>query len=669
VRFVAPAGTTSTAGLPRVQIGRESRFVLHAHPGIWLRTNEPVEVPQDGELRVEVTLPPSLAGTAARVDAWYSVRDPDAPARTMVEMREGRRLTVRAAPVVVAAGATPPAAALPVPDAARGLPARLTVTARALPPAVETWTTDEVTVAPGTRLDFGYAVEEPGWSEGWPPARFAVAAVPAGGGAPVPLLERRLDPAADPRDRRWFDASVDLASIAGRRVRFAFTVEALAAGTGAAVDRTFGVVSNPTLTRAGDGRPNVVLISLDTLRAKSVGAYGHPRPTTPALDARLAARGALVRAAVAPIPFTPPSHLTLFTGLEPCMHGLIDVRDRPLAADRPTLPEALRAAGWHTAAFTENGYLIGTNGFERGFDVYVENRAEESASPGFAAETFGAAADWLAASPSARPFFLFVHTYQVHEPYTPPRGYRTLWADGDVQDPNRRSLDDYEREVRYLDDVLAGFLDVLDAHGLAERTMVVATSDHGEGFGEHFWGGHGFHVNDEAILVPLVIRAPGVVPAGRVIEEQVGLVDVAPTVLDLLGLPPLPGASGRSFARLLTGRGAPFEERPLVSAALFSDGVPGTETVRTRTHKYLRVKDQEMVYDLQADPGETRPVADAGALAAGRAALAAARAECERWRAEHPRTEPTDAAPADKPGWMVNREEMERKLRSLGYVR
>ena len=258
-----------------------------------------------------------------------------------------------------------------------------------------------------------------------------------------------------------------------------------------------------------------------------------------------------------------------------------------------------------------------------------------------------------------------MHTYQVHEPYTPPRGYTLLFRDGDQSDEHKRALANYEREVRYTDDVLADFLGVLDAHGLAERTILIVTSDHGESFGEHFWDGHGFDLHDEALLVPFAVRAPGLVPAGRVVEEEVGLVDLTPTVLDLVGLPPLHDVQGHSFARLLTGRGAPFEEQPVVSVALTKD-----ESVRTRRYAYIRAPKAELFYDLAADPLETRDrlgknPADAKAA---RAVLEAAHHACDAWRQAHPPAAAPAGTPAAEPGWLINREEIERKLRSLGYA-
>jgi arylsulfatase A-like enzyme len=590
------------------------------------------------------------------------VRDPRAPSTTVAELREGARVTVAAPPVLVRDHAGSAALVLPVPDALRGQPALLTVLARPLAPSpLVRIETDEVEVPPGARLVFGYGVEEPGWAAGWPPARFRVS-----GPGDATLFERRLDPAADPRDRRWFDASVDLASVAGRRVRLAFETEALGHAPGAMVDRTFAVVANPTIVApppAAAGPRNVVLVSLDTLRARSVSAYGCRRTTTPGLDQRVAAAGALVRFAVAPVPFTPPSHMSMLTGLDPCAHGVRDLQGA-LAPERVTLAEALRAAGYATAAFTEDAYLVAGNGFDRGFDVYRENRSEESASPGFAAETFADATSWLSAH-ATEPFFLFVHTYQVHEPYTPPRGYAGLFTDGDQVDEHQQALANYEREVRYTDDLFGGVLDALETGGVAERTILVVTSDHGEGFAEHFWSGHGFDLHDEALLVPLLVRAPGLVPAGRVVEEQVGLVDLTPTLLDLVGLPPPPDVQGRSFARLLTGRGAAFEERPVVCAALTK-----SESVRTRRWKYVTAPQGELYYDVAADPLEQRDraAADPAGVAAARAVLEAAHAACTQWNEAHPRGAPPTGAAGGEPAWMINREEVERKLRSLGYA-
>src|SRR5213076_2512640 len=246
-------------------------------------------------LTVPVELPAALAGRDVRLDASVSVRDPAAPASTFSDLRTGARLTISAGPLVKRGGAAGDRAlVLPLSPALRTRQALLTVIARPLPPAaVERFETNEADIPAGARLVFGYGVEEPGWGDGWPPVRVRVSA------GELTLFERRIDPAADPRARRWFDASVDLDPLAGRRVRLVFETEALGAAPGATVDRSFGVVSNPEIVTAAasPGVRNVVLVSLDTLRARSVSAYGCPRATTPTFDRRVAAAGALVRSA------------------------------------------------------------------------------------------------------------------------------------------------------------------------------------------------------------------------------------------------------------------------------------------------------------------------------------------------------------------------------------
>ncbi len=654
MRFIVPPPPGSTVTLARAEIAGESRYVLAAQPHVVLRARDEVFLPRASEFRVPAELPPGLAGRDARIDASVLVRQLTvaAPAPTIGELQAATMVTASAPPLVVHGGdGTRSEAVIPLSEALQGQRALLTVVARPLPPSsVERNETAEIDVPPGARLTFGYGVEEPGWASGFPPVRFAVSA------GETTLFERRLDPATEAQDRRWFDASVDLGSLSGRRVRLAFTTEALA---GTDVGRSFAVVSNPEVVPpAAPARRTIVLVSLDTLRAASVGAYGCRRATTPTID-RLASEGALVRSAVAPVPFTPPSHMSMLTGLEPCVHGVKGWHEA-LPPDRPTLAEALRAAGYETAAFTEDAYLVAASGFDRGFDTYVENRSEESASPGFAAETFAQARAWLAAH-AGRPAFLFVHTYQVHEPYTPPPAYTKLFTDGDQGDENQQALVSYEREVRYTDDLLGDFLKAVDP-----QAIVVVTSDHGEGFGEHFWTGHGFDLHDEALLVPLVVRATGLVPAGRVVEEQVGLVDLTPTLLELAGAPVLADFQGQSFAGLLTGRGGHFVERPIVSTDLV-----GGESVRTRQRKLITTIQGTMLYDLATDPREAtnRAGADATGEVTARPVLEQAHEACVHWHQAHPAGgEVAPPPPGAEPAWLVNRDDIERKLRSLGYT-
>lgn len=681
---VEPDGAPGLFGRPRVQIGNESRYVLGNHPLVPLRVRESVRLPADpttGSYAIEAPLPTALLDAGAiRVDAWLSTRPPGDKPANVVEAREGRRQTVETAPVIHVRTPEKPLPAtlhmaVPLAPDLAGLDALVTMVARRLPEtSTEHFTTREVDVPAGARLAFGFAVEPPGWAEGWPPVRFRLFA-DADGKRIGPLFERTIDPAADPRDRRWRDANVDLQSCAGRKVRFTFETEALTgdAAAGATVDRSFSVVSTPLLYHPGqpaaDPLRNVILVSLDTLRAIELGTYGQLRPLTPAIDRRVADAGTVMQTAISPAPYTPPAHMSMFTGLLPCRHRVLGVHTR-LAPEHVTLAERLRLAGYHTAAFTEDAYLIAASGFERGFDTYSENRSDESASPGFAVETFDAASRWLATN-DAEPFFLFVHTYQVHEPYAPPRAYQELFRENAANE-KMHNLDNYDREVRYTDELFGGLLDAIDAKGLADRTVLVVTADHGEGFGEHFWTGHGRDAHDEAIHVPLLVRSPGLVPAGRRVPEMVGLIDIAPTVLDLLHLAPLDNVDGRSFSSLLNGPGPKFAERPLTSFGFGDEaGLTVVGAVRTRTHKFIRFLNPPVTrfYDLEKDPIERVELpSDGDPIATDlRQQLDAATAVCEKSHEPGLATE----RPVEIPDWFANREQMDealQKLKSLGYV-
>jgi arylsulfatase A-like enzyme len=669
-RAIEPADGASTYDLPRVEIGSETRTVLRRAPRHVLQVEHPVDIAKD--LPLALAVPAAEGALPIHVEGWVSIRGPQPKGESPWEV--GRlRLPIRSlwlgSPAAVA-GATATLAD-PAPS---DLPSRLGLLTVIAWPLGARPTVREVTgafaIAPGDVLRFGYAVEEPAWAEGFAPVEFTVSALEEDG-RETKLFGRRIDPATEARDRRWFDARVPLDAVAGRSVRFAFTATALPAD-GAKEPRSLPVFSNPEVessAHAPSSRPNLVLVSLDTLRAKSVGAYGHSRDTTPQLDRRVAAAGALLRQVVAPVPLTAPSHMTMLTGLEPCAHGVRE-RDQILPPEYPTLAEILRAAGYRTAAVTEDAYVVASAGFARGFDTYVEERSDEQSSPGFGAETFETAAQWLSGSPR-EPFFLLVHTYQVHAPYRPPRGYRTLFPEVlfKAQPLMDDYLRDYEREIRYTDDLLASFLDVLDSRGLSQRTVLVVTSDHGETFGEAIMGAHGFNLKDSELLVPLMIRAPGTVRPGTVVELQVGLVDLTPTLLDLLGVPSSSAMQGRSFARLLGAEGPPFEERPIISGC---DG-NFSDSVRTSSWKYEKGSSPrfaDRLYDLRADPAERRDLArrDPELLERGRRELANHREECLRWRTAHPASKAADGLFEHRPGWLVNRDEVGQKLRSLGYV-
>ena len=247
----------------------------------------------------------------------------------------------------------------------------------------------------------------------------------------------------------------------------------------------------------------------------------------------------------------------------------------------------------------------------------MENRADESPAPGFGAETFSAASAWLENRARA-PFFLFVHTDQVHDPYVPPDSHAHFFPTRPDSGEHVRNRDAYDREIRYTDELLGGLLDALERAGRADDTIVVVTSDHGEAFGEHGLAGHGLDLHDEALLVPLVLRAPGRIAPGGELDGQSGLVDLVPTLLELLGAPVPDDLHGRSLASSLSGN-APWVDRALVSTTVGGH----VRSVRTSAWKYIEPKaGRPRFYDLANDPGERTNLATRSDLTDARAALA-----------------------------------------------
>jgi arylsulfatase A-like enzyme len=360
--------------------------------------------------------------------------------------------------------------------------------------------------------------------------------------------------------------------------------------------------------RAGHER-SVVLVSLDTLRADRLGAAGYPLDVTPNLD-RLAREGTMFTDVVSSANWTMPAHATMLTGTHPCVHGADwgGEAGGPLPAGIVPIAERLREAGWATAAFTEDAYVSAAV-FHRGFDVFVAD--VESHVSGAVEKTVAAATAWIEAN-AKRPFFVLVHTYQVHHPYVPPPEYAGLAAMTDVPSlpglppPSRDLMDDaaaYVAEVAYTDAVVGRLLGRIDALGLGDDTIVVVTSDHGEAFGEHGRRAHGTGLHEEQMRVPLIVRAPGLVAAGRRVGDMVGLVDLTPTLLDLLGFERQPWMQGVSLARAMRPEGA---EQVLLGRVLPIRGFGSLAGIRGATWK-LKLGKRPRYWDLKADPGEMHP--------------------------------------------------------------
>jgi hypothetical protein len=310
-----------------------------------------------------------------------------------------------------------------------------------------------------------------------------------------------------------------------------------------------------------------ILISIDALRGDHLSAFGYDRPTSPFLD-ELATRATLFENAFAQVPSTLPSHISMFTGLYPAEHGVFPP-SAVLAPEIRTLPEQLHAAGFRTAGHVEGGYVQGGYGFQRGFAEWTDTPYSADTD---VERTFGRGLDFLRGVKPEERFFLFLHSYTVHDPYTPPEEYRALFWPGPPppgageptgphfaainngsQETTPEAVDYYESQydasIRYLDDRLRAFFGELERLGLASDTTVILTSDHGEEFLEH---GRLVHtqIYPECLRIPLIVVHPAQRTGTRV-GALAQTVDFAPTIYDLAGVTPPPGMSGRSLRREL----------------------------------------------------------------------------------------------------------------------
>ncbi len=355
------------------------------------------------------------------------------------------------------------------------------------------------------------------------------------------------------------------------------------------------------LRRGHGGKPwNVLVITLDTTRADHIGAYGYRAAQTPNLD-RLAKEGILFRNCYAHVPLTLPSHSALFTGRYPIANNVRNNGNYFLPASETTLAEVLRGRGYDTRAVIAAFVLLSKFGVNQGFAVYDDSldthemiRNYKSEIPAeMVHEKFSA---WLGQNPG-KPFLYWLHFYDPHTPYRPPQEYAKRFP------PGPKGL--YDGEIAYTDHWLGRVIESLRDRGVLEHTLVVIAGDHGEGFGEHQEQGHGIFCYDETLRVPLIFYAPGLLGGPRRVNERVGLVDVMPSVLGLLGAEAPPATQGRSFVALLEGR-SEKEERTYYFESLYGreemNWAPLTGLLH-RNYKYISLPDPEL-YDLGADRAE-----------------------------------------------------------------
>jgi arylsulfatase A-like enzyme len=416
--------------------------------------------------------------------------------------------------------------------------------------------------------------------------------------------------------------------------------------------------------------PNLLLISLDTTRGDHLSVYGYERRTTPNLEF-FATEGVLFREAYAPAPTTGPSHATMFTSLAPITHRVVK-NGRQLKPSFETLAERFGAAGWETAGFVSSYVLDARFGWDQGFGHWDDEFEPSTATAMVPAEGGAEAFDRRATETTRRtlswvehdwrrdqPFFVFVHYMDPHDPWVAPRQFvkrlRTpdLPADG-ISGMKAR----YDAEIAFVDHQVGVLVRNLDKLGFGENTLVAVVADHGEGLLDHGELHHGTQLYEEQMRVPLLLRWPLGLPAGRVVDGAVSLVDLAPTLLDLAGVSTEAGApmQGRSLLPRIHGQ-EPDAAEPVFLFRPDNTEIPGEQyAIREGDWKLIvgPGEDARELFDLSQDPEERNDLS-----AAEPAKVAALDQKIRDWLETHRRG---DTVPDD-----VSQDDLER-LRALGYV-
>ena len=497
-----------------------------------------------------------------------------------------------------------------------------------------------VNLPPGAHLHFGL-----GTTVKASPVAFSVSVQ----GSATPLYSQTLN---DPE--RWEDADIDLSRYGGRDVVLQLKTQA---GEG-----TVGLWSSPLLTGSvPSGRPNILIYTIDTLRADHAGLYGYRRDTTPFLS-KLAKTGIVFEDCQAPATWTKPSIASLLTSLNSFTHGIVRDADT-IPAGATTIAEQLRAAGYVTASIVASPYAGRATGLERGFDQLLEFPVVAREHQPAERETDSEALNrivfpWLDRH-HKEPFLLYAHATDPHAPYDPPapfdrtfakpsetvafrRNYQSLRGDHQYGgaavvsraivskagiDPDRfiaQAVDRYDEEILHNDRSLEQLVDKLRQLGVLENTLIVVVSDHGEEFWEHGWTGHGQSVYQELTHCLFLLWNPALFKTARRVTEPVQLIDVMPTILDALRLPAPPVMQGQSVLPLAQGQ--KFERRGLVVASRFAAPKPEGLVPENSTDSFALIdskwkfifrnhaagKDVKRVelYDRSSDRVESRDVAD-----------------------------------------------------------
>ncbi len=419
--------------------------------------------------------------------------------------------------------------------------------------------------------------------------------------------------------------------------------------------------------------PNIILISIDSLRADHLSCYGYRRNTSPNID-QLASQGILFKNGFSQATWTLPSHASIFLSQYVWRHK-VNNQNKRLGNSCATLAEILKDRDYATCAFVSGGFLSSKFGFGRGFEVYRSGRARGIAS--FIDKLF----NWLE-SVRDRRFFLFIHTMDIHEPYNPPSPYFNLYTNGyskgnllktskgiEVKGLNASKLTPeeidyiiavYDGGINYVDEQLGKIFEKLDQLGIDDNTIIILTADHGEAFGEHGKLSHGHKPYIELVHVPLIMKGPGM-PRNRIYENFVQHIDILPTILEILNIPQRKEMQGRSLLSLI--KNFEIQESPKTySWALYRESLlppkPPSISLRTKEWTYIMTKKRpDELYDRINDPKEQNNIIEKRSLIAQKL-----KEELKSFI-----TLTTEAKPQVTEKVDID-EELKEQLKSLGYL-
>jgi len=347
---------------------------------------------------------------------------------------------------------------------------------------------------------------------------------------------------------------------------------------------------------------NIILFTIDTLRADHLECYGYDRVKTPNIN-QLASEGILFEHSIAQAPLTLPSHSSIFTGTHPFYHGMRDNGGFYLEEKHITLAEVLKTKGYSTGAFVGAFVLDSRWGLDQGFDYYYDNfdptkykTVSLDSVQRRGDEVLSEACKWLEKN-SQDKFFAWIHLYDPHTPYNPPEPYKTQY--------NGRRFGLYDGEIAYVDLLMGDFRNFMEEKNLLDKTLIILTGDHGESLGEHKESAHGFFIYDSDIRVPLIIRFPENKFQGSLITNQVRSIDIMPTILNMIGGRSPESVQGESILPLILGKqgGEAFSAYSETYWPRYHYGWSELKSLRKGQYKFIDAPKPEL-YDILEDPGE-----------------------------------------------------------------